>query len=126
MAANEIAVFIPIVGILAGCVVAALAIYVGFRKIAMVHQERLTAMEKGIPLPPEPVQTHHSLLLRGLVWLFIGIAISVFFAIVSWAENERDTIPDTALGLIPIGVGAAYLIVYRVRKREVGEGNESP
>jgi hypothetical protein len=76
------------------------------------HKERMAAIEKGVDLPPEPpppeqVAPHSRYLLRGLVWLGVGIAIK--FGGHQWLDR-----PLGGAGWIPIGVGAAYLIFYCV------------
>ena len=52
----------------------------------MAHAERLAALEKGVPLPPEsgtngsshrPPPTREGYLLRGLIWSAIGLGIVV-------------------------------------------------
>jgi Domain of unknown function (DUF6249) len=88
------------------------------------HSERLAAIEKGIDVPieaPEPRFSEHVYLLRGLIWLFIGFGISIIFTALFLAEHVRELFALITLGLIPIGVGSAYLVVYRVelkRRRE--------
>ena len=50
------------------------------KRLEIVHQERLAAMDKGIPLPelpldPSTIPKHrdpHALLLHGMVWLALG------------------------------------------------------
>ncbi|MBM3745398.1 MAG: hypothetical protein FJW34_06340 [Acidobacteria bacterium] len=130
--------------------------YLNHKRWAMQHQERMAALEKGLPPPagpaaegwlsngsPRGLSTSPSYyLLRGLVWLFVGIATMAFFAAISattveesvpsWyysqPSEERKFPPPTArrqpipvgwstLGLIPAGVGIAYLIFYRVEGR---------
>jgi hypothetical protein len=116
---------IPIFGIVFGCSIAIVAIYTQYRHrkdaFALYHQERMAAIEKGIELPPAPEgllseeekPAHpRRQLLKGLIWLFIGIGLMVAL----WAESGRD---EAWFGLIPAGIGLAYLIYYAVAgKRE--------
>jgi NO-binding membrane sensor protein with MHYT domain len=111
-------VLIPITALLVAWGIAFVALHYRNRAQQLRHSERLTAIEKGIEPLPEPRSSH---LLRGLVWLFVGLGISVFFAALYLAERDRDELAMTALGLIPIGVGAAYLIVYRVERKKESE-----
>jgi hypothetical protein len=118
--------------------VASVLAYVGFRQWlrhqqrAMVHKERLAALDKGTELPPWPDDEKVSagiglgfdnlLLLSGLIWLALGVGGMVAaFVIVSQPQIQR--IPDAppphiALIGIPVAlVGLAHLIVYQVRRR---------
>src|SRR3954451_20006385 len=88
-------------------VVVALIAYMGFRewlrhnRRAMIHRERLTAIEKGVELPPLEQEAHRRafnvqriLLLAGLVWLSLGIAAFVTLsAVLSSAANAKYEIP---------------------------------
>jgi Domain of unknown function (DUF6249) len=154
MHGDEFALFV-IFGSIAGVICAAL--YLRFRARELQHKERLAALEKGTPLPDlydepqSPRSPTRIYLLRGMMWLFSGIAIVAFLsAIASFSrqpprlesrlyraqdlkklgatdeqiraaeeEPSRDGIPEgvALLGLVPIGIGLAYLIFYRVEKK---------
>jgi hypothetical protein len=143
------------------------SLYLRFRRRELQHRERLAALEKGTPLPdvPEELLTPRSAriyLLRGMMWLFSGIAIVVFLSAMAVytrqppsmehrldrtqnlkrmgatdeqireAENEptRDAMPGgvALLGLVPIGIGLAYLIYYRIEGKATapyGRGSEA-
>ena len=121
---------IPVISINMGTGIAMLAIYLGYRKrrdlCQHYHQERMAAIEKGIECPPWPDRlladenTPHSPrrhLLKGLVWLFIGLGgmVAVYVAVGH----------DQALwGLIPAGIGLAHLIYYFVEGRKEAEAAE--
>jgi len=114
----------------------AIAFYLGFTQFlqhqrrALVHKERLAAIEKGLPLPPEAAaslspeaERHRSwnvqrlLLLAGLVWLSLGIStfvvLSAIFAVnsPSAADLPRGL---QWIGLAPATIGLSHLIVYAV------------
>ena len=80
------------------------------------HQERMAAIEKGLELPPEslpqPEQTppRSRYLLRGLIWLGVGLAIT--FGGQDWLRA-----PLGGAGWIGVAVGAAYLVFYFVEGR---------
>ncbi len=132
------------------------SLFLRYRKRALLHQERIAALEKGMPLPEltdvQPAWSPRSYLLKGMMWLFGGIALTVFLGgiavstgrtptveeRVSRARNlkfmgateeeikqvENDTAPRdkmpeamALLGLVPIGVGLAYLIYYKVESK---------
>jgi hypothetical protein len=123
----------------------------------MHHQERMAALEKGLPVPAIPAAeawltngssrglstSPSGYLLRGLVWLFLGLGTLAFFAAIS-ATTVRESVPMwyysqpaeqrkyppptqrerpipigwCSLGFIPAGVGIAYLIFYRVESEK--------
>lgn len=81
------------------------------------HKERMAAIEKGLELPPEaPAQPAEQVpptsryLLRGLIWLGIGLAVT--FGGRDWLQG-----PMGGAGWIAVAVGAAYLIFYVVEGR---------
>ena len=125
-----------------------------YKKQLLRHRERMAAIEKGADLPPEPPEPSRALprpriyLLRGLMWLFTGAALSIAFLGFAYsidrsvsmesrlyrvqrlrdlgatedqiktalAENNRRDGPGPAIaliGLVPMAVGAAYLVFYR-------------
>jgi hypothetical protein len=117
-----IAVTIPIVAIVFGVGIGMLSMYFDYRKkrgaIELHHKERLAAIDKGIELPPLPpglfedsrrdVRSHNDYLRRGLIWLFVGVAIFIALD----AQRERASY----FGLIPAAVGVAYLLYYYLAK----------
>jgi hypothetical protein len=77
------------------------------REVEARHRERMAAIEKGLPVPADPAprpRSSGSPLLRGLVWLGIGLAIVY--------SRVDDTF--SRLGWIPAAIGAAFLIFYVV------------
>ena len=90
------------------------------------HKERMAAIEKGLDLPPESLPPPAQMppraryLLRGLIWLGVGLALT--FAM-------RGVGPQVGgVGWIATAVGAAYLIFYFVegRKSAVSERDARP
>ena len=86
------------------------------------HTERMAAIERGMEIPPLPIELidgrstpkrRRTALLPGLVWFFIGLA----FTVGAIAGHDED-IPVFA-GLIPLGIGLAYLIYYFVEGRKI-------
>ena len=82
------------------------------------HKERMAAIEKGLELPPDPLPQSEPppprsrYLLRGLIWLGVGLAIT--FGGRDWLHG-----PMGGAGWIAVAVGAAYLIFYFVEGRRV-------
>jgi hypothetical protein len=81
------------------------------------HKERMAAIDKGLlDLPPEPAPQPSQMppraryLLRGLIWLGIGLAL--VFGVRDLFDSQIGQ-----FGWIGIAVGAAYLIFYLVEGR---------
>jgi hypothetical protein len=92
------------------------------RLMELHHAERMAAIERGMDIPPLPIELidgrsnqprrRRSSLLPGLVWFFIGLAV-----LISTVMMDRS-IPLFG-GLIPLGIGLAYLIYYFTEGRAV-------
>lgn len=61
------------------------ALYMRFRRRELQHKERMAAIEKGVALPDlTDIEAGPRIyLLRGMIWLLGGIALSVFLLVVS-------------------------------------------
>src|SRR4029077_17801806 len=127
---DVLALLIPILSVTVSLGALIVWIVVWYRRrvheIDCRHKERMAAIERGIDLPPEPVPQPEQMpprsryLLRGLIWLGIGLAIT--FGGRDWLRA-----PMAGAGWIAVAVGAAYLIFYLVegRKATVPKG-EAP
>ncbi len=120
MDVGVIGVFVPIVAIVCGVVVAVAWIYASHRqrmqRADFRHRERLAAIEKGLELPPDPIEVSPPTpirrprhLLRGLVLLFGGVALTVALG----QDHEEAYL----FGLLPAAIGLAYLLYYFVEGR---------
>lgn len=114
-------------------VIVALIAFVGFRqwlrhqRRAMIHRERLAAIEKGVELPPLEQEVRRSnwnvqriLLLAGLVWISLGIGLFVVLSALL-AHPEFTDLPQGFqwVGVAPVLIGCSHLMVYLVgRKKE--------
>jgi amino acid transporter len=70
-------------------VVVLAVLYLRYRQKLMLHQERMSALEKGtsIPLGREPAPwSPRVYLLRGLIWSFSGAALIVCLLGLAWAS----------------------------------------
>jgi hypothetical protein len=112
---EQMALMIPILGIVLGVGIAIVAIIAAHRekqkRVELRHRERLAAIEKGIELAPDPEPDagvkKTSSLKSGLSGVFIGALL--YFAL------DRVVNEDVALfGLIPAALGIATLISYFV------------
>lgn len=91
-----------------------------YKAMELVHAQRMAAIERGMELPPTSLDfgaeqsgrgKPRTALLPGLMWLFVGLAISSATLV---ANNDG---PPLFVGLIPVGIGFAYLIYYFVEER---------
>jgi hypothetical protein len=95
------------------------------REIDCRHKERMAAIERGLELPPESLPQPEQMpprsryLLRGLIWLGIGLAIT--FGGRDWLQA-----PMGGSGWIAVAVGAAYLIFYFVEGRKAAAPQREP
>lgn len=125
------ALMIPIITVGLLAVIAITVVVLRFlrrrRLFELYHQERMAAMEKGVEVPPLPeallcdgarVRAPGAVLLRGLVWLFSGLALA-------FALHEMN-LRGAPLALIPIGVGMAYLVYYAVEGRKASTALAEP
>ncbi|MCF7823229.1 MAG: DUF6249 domain-containing protein [Candidatus Marinimicrobia bacterium] len=112
-------IFIPITLFVMTGLVVAVAMIVLYYKRKLESQEIIAAIEKGVEVKfPEK---KHNRLMPGLVWTFCGIVMTLAMARI---------VPEDApagiwiWGLIPVAVGAAYLIVYK-KENETKENSEN-
>jgi len=113
---------IPIVAIVMSLLIPIIYQITEYRRrrdiVEALHKERMAAIERGMepkPLPEEllnPFRRNRNprYLLTGMIWLFIGIGIFVFLGAVA-GEDVRW------IGLIPGGVGLAYLLYHLIEGR---------
>jgi hypothetical protein len=124
---EQMALMIPILGIVLGITVAIIAIVTSHReklkRVELRHRERLAAIEKGLELPPDAYADAEprkpATLRNGLSGLFIGIVLySALYELIG---------SDVALfGLIPAAYGIATLISYFVESRKNGGATRAP
>ena len=114
-------------------VIVAVIAYLGFRewlrhqRRALIHQERLAAVEKGVEVPPLEHEVHRRawnvqriLLLAGLIWMSLGVAAYVTLsALIASPANAKLEIPPGIqwMGLAPAAIGLSHLVVYLVGKK---------
>jgi hypothetical protein len=127
---NPAGFVIPLVSIVLGILMIIVSIVTKHRRqmqeLDNRHRERMAAIEKGLDLPPDTVveraaaversrgyrRTGSDYLLRGLIWLGVGIALSV-------SDNFFGT-GNRMFGWIAAAVGVAYLIYYGLQGRREG------
>jgi cadmium resistance protein CadD (predicted permease) len=124
MELEQMALLIPILGIVLGVAVAIVAIVASHRekvsRAELRHRERIAAMEKGLELPLEPAEPETDRKIGSLRSGVMGVLIGVllYFAIREVADAEV-----ALFGLIPAAVGIANLVSYFVEaKKKYGNG----
>jgi hypothetical protein len=128
---DAVAILIPLTAIFMSLLIPIVFALVDYRKrrdiVEANHRERMAAIERGMELPALPESFYRSIkparrssyLLPGLIWLFVGIGIVL--ALGAMAGE------DVALfGLIPAGVGLAFLIYYFVEGRKLAPDGDAP
>jgi len=121
---------IPLVSVVLGIAMIIVSIVTKHRRqmqeLDNRHRERMAAIEKGLDLPPDPVaerveatervrsarRSGSDYLLRGLIWLGVGIALSV-------SDNVFGG-DNRTFGWIALAVGVAYLIYFGLEGRKNG------
>lgn len=118
MSEDVVAIFIPIVAIVMSLSIPIVYMLVDYRRrrdiVESHHRERMAAIERGMEVPPlpeayyKPRRPRH--LLAGMIWLFVGIGILVALGALAGTDVGL-------LGIIPAGVGLAYLLYYWIEGR---------
>jgi hypothetical protein len=123
MSEEVLALMIPITAIFMSLLIPIVYAIVEYRRrkdiVEAHHAERLAAIERGMDIPPLPDSFYQGIqrnkrpryLLAGLVWFFIGAGIFIALNAVAGGEVAY-------FGLIPAGVGLAFLIFYLVEGRK--------
>lgn len=111
-----------------GSIIVILLIVIGaFRnrrmRAEMLHKERMLAIEKGLPIPPDYLDNpkRRRPFVAGLIWAGIGLGALIWGIITG--EDDMN-----AWGLIPFFVGVALLIgdwLTARRTAKSGNGSES-
>lgn len=129
-----LALMIPIIAIIMGIGIGMWGMYLSYRKrkeiFTLYHQERMAALDKGVDLPPLPeafftedgsarsVPNPHRHLFRGLMWVLVGIALTIaLFAV--------DGLDTALFALIPVALGLAHLIYYFTVGKRLAQAMEA-
>jgi uncharacterized protein DUF6249 len=129
MPVDAMAMLIPIISVTAslGALIVWIVVWYRRRKheIDCRHKERMAAIEKGLELPPDsvpppaPMPPRSRYLLRGLIWLGVGLAVT--FGGRDWLQA-----PMGGAGWIAVAIGAAYVIFYLVEGRRTDVPKQEP
>lgn len=119
---NVVAVFIPIISMLVFGGIIWAFFHFRYKTRVRVQETLQAALDRGTDLTPElidriagPKPGTDRDLRRGLVSIAIGIAFAIFGFMVDDTEAVR---PMIGIGLFPILVGVAYLVMWRMGKSE--------
>lgn len=118
---DALGVMIPLTAVFMSLLIPIVYAIVDYRRrrdvVEAHHKERLAAIERGMDIPalPEsfynPYQRKPRALLWGMIWFFVGIALVISLGRVAGEEVMY-------FGLIPTGVGLAYLLYYAIEGRK--------
>ena len=122
MTPDVLGVFIPIIAIFMSLLIPIVFQITDYRRrkdvVEAHHRERMAAIERGTDIPALPESFYNPLqrnrrprhLLTGMIWFFVGIAIFIALGAIA-GDDERY------LGLIPAGIGLAFLLYYLIEGR---------
>src|SRR5215831_15413482 len=114
----------PIIFMIVACVVVPAALYFRQRAAELNYWKMINGKRRS-PLPESWVQ-RNSYLLRGLVWLAVGIGISIVFVVMYRVEQDLGLLAMATLGSIPAGVGVAHLVVHRLQPKPAPPTSNQP
>jgi hypothetical protein len=128
----------PFIVPVAGCImilgIVAVTSWSSSRSRELESQERLAAIAKGLVPPPTAAELALSqaprpssnafrrranIRLAGIILVASAVAIALFFTILWAVERDRDILSGVACSLIPLGIGAGFLIDARIQTREI-------
>jgi hypothetical protein len=116
----------PIIFMIAACVVVPAALYFRQRAAELDYWKMIHGTRPPGGLIPESWVQRRSYLLRGLVWLAVGIGISILFVVMYRVEQDPGLLAMATLGSIPAGVGVAHLVLYRLQPKPAPPTSNQP
>jgi hypothetical protein len=100
-----------------GMPVALLGMYTFYRVRKLRTEERLAAMQRGVPVPMEPDLTEAAHSRRAGILLIAG-AVGYMLAFTIIARVEPDALVAGAFGAIPFTLGLGYLLDSTLIRRD--------
>jgi hypothetical protein len=132
----------PFIVPVAGCImifgIVAVSSWSSSRSREMESQERLAAIAKGLVPPPtaaelaltqaprptsNAVRRRANIRLAGIILVASAVAVALFFTVLWAVIGVREILSGVACALIPLGIGAGFLIDARIQTREIEEAN---
>jgi hypothetical protein len=108
-----VGMLIPIISILAGFGIAIVAFRMRMKRNQLEHEERMLALEKGLPVPPPstpPVKKRNP-----YIWGFVLMAFGLALSLGIMSEGD----PDWVYGGLFFFPGAAILIANLLHQRDL-------
>ena len=110
--------------------VPAVALVVLFQIRRLQSEERKLAIEKGVPIPFEPLDPWERAFRTrraGIVILAVGLGLALAFAILAWAQQDRHILAVCGFALVPTLIGLGLLYDYKLRVQhleaaQIGKG----
>ncbi len=126
---------VPVAGCLMILGIVLGGVWSSVRNREIQSRERLEAIARGVPIPPTPEElaiTHGrptsdlrrrraNIRLAGVVLIASAVGIILFFVGLAAVLQERDVLCGAAVGLIPLAVGAGFLIDTKIQTNEMDE-----
>lgn len=118
----DVEIIVPVAVFGSVVLIVFLIMYFKAKTRAGVQKTIRLALEKGSDLTPElldrlaaPKQNQSSDLRRGIISLAIGVG----FILLGYTIGEEEAVrPTLAIGMFPIIIGIAYLILWKISDRE--------
>jgi len=131
--------FSPFIVPVAGCAmilgISVAGVWSSVRAREMQSQERLAAIARGVPLPPtteelaiihgkpsvDATRRRGNTRRAGIILLGSAVGLILFFIALSTVLHVREVLCGAAVGLIPLGIGAGFLVDAHIQSRELEE-----
>ena len=123
---------VPVAGCFMIAVIVIASTAAASRKREIESQERLAAIAKGIMPPPtheeleltrvrpasSGVRRFNNIRLAGIILVSGAIGVMLFFFALTIILRQREILSGVACGLVPLGIGIAFLIDAKLQKRD--------
>ena len=103
-------------------IVALIIVYLTRR---LQSEERIRAIEKGVPIPFEPADPRERAARTrwwGIVLVAFGLGLIVMFNVIAAVTRDREVLIGNGVAAIPILIGLGLLLDYRLRSKEIDRG----
>ncbi len=126
---------VPVAGCLMILGIVLGGVWSSVRQREIQSRERLEAIARGVPVPPTPEELaimhgrpttdlkrrKANVRLTGVVLVASGVGLVLFFVVLAAVLQERDVLCGAAVGLIPLAIGAGFLIDTKIQAREIDD-----